>query len=212
MVLHNRIDSTDETAAAVPPRPGVHDPEGRRRAVLAAARRLFAARGYEQTSIRAIAAAARVNQGLIMSYFGSKEGLFMEVVGRVDISRSALEGDVDGMGARLAHLYVERWENMAADDPWAALVRSALSHRPSAELLRSALDEQYAPLRAALGESPESEVRITIVRCLLGGMIMERYLPAGAPSRAIPVAAFEAALAAALQHALTGPLPRAASA
>lgn len=175
--------------------------------MLAAARRLFAARGYAQTSIRAIAAEAGVNQGLIMTYFGSKEALFMEVVGRVDISESTLEGDLDGMGARLAHLYVDRWENMPADDPWPALVRSALSHRPSAELLRSALAEQHAPLREALGEGPESAVRMTMVRCLLGGMIMERYLYADEPSRAIPAAAFEAALAAALQHAITGPLP-----
>lgn len=144
-----------------------------------------------------------------MTYFGSKEALFMEVVGRVDISQSALEGDIEGMGARLAHLYVERWESMPADDPWPALVRSALSHRPSAELLRSALLEQHAPLREALGQGPESEVRITMVRCLLGGMIMERYLSADAPSRAIPAATFEAALAGALQHAITGPLPEA---
>lgn len=48
---------------------------------------------------------------------------------------------------------------------------------------------------------------MAMVRCLLGGMIMERYLYAEEPTRSIPAATFEVALASALQHAITGPLP-----
>lgn len=188
-------------------RSAAHDPEGRRRAVLTAARRLFAANGYEQTSIRAIAAEAEVNQALVVTYFGGKEALFMEAVGRFKIPQAAVVDGVDGMGARLARLYVDRWEHMAEDDPWPALARSALTHEASARLLRSALEEQYAPLRDVLGESDDGLVRIAMVRCLLGGMIMERYLYAEEPARSIPAAAFEAALATALQHAISGPLP-----
>ncbi|HSZ39043.1 MAG TPA: TetR family transcriptional regulator [Trebonia sp.] len=114
-----------------------HDPEGRRRDVLAAARRLFAANGYAQTSVRAIAAAADVNQALVVTYFGGKEALFMEV-GRFEVPR-ALVGGTEGLGARIARAYVERWENMADDDPWSALVRSALSHEGSAWLLQRAV-------------------------------------------------------------------------
>jgi AcrR family transcriptional regulator len=174
---------------------------------LAAARRLFAARGFELTSIRAIAAEAGVNQGLIMTYFGGKEALFMEAVGPFEIPRGTVVGGLEGIGGSLARLYVDRWENMAADDPWPALVRSALSHEPSAQLLRSALDEQHAPLREALGDRADTEVRMTMVRCLIGGMIMERYLYADTRSRSIPAAMFEAAFASALQNAITGPLP-----
>lgn len=204
---YDRVEtiSVDEPSAA--PRPRVHDPEGRRRAVRAAARRLFAASGYPQTSIRAIAAESGVNQGLIMTYFGSKEALFMEVVGRFQISEAAEAGGVEGLGARLARLYVDRWENMGEGDPWPALVRSALSHEASAELLRSALAEQYAPLHEVLGEDADGLVRIAMVRCLLAGMIMERYLYAEEPARSIPAPAFEAALAGALQYAISGPLP-----
>jgi AcrR family transcriptional regulator len=187
-------------------RAGAHDPEGRRRDVLAAARRLFAANGFAQTSVRAIAAAADVNQALVVTYFGGKEALFMEVVGRFRISWEALSGGIDGMGARLARMYVDRWENMAEDDPWPALVRSAVSHEASARLLRSALEEQYAPLRGVLGDSHEGRARMAMVRCLVGGMIMERYVYALEPARSIPAAAFEAALAVLLQHALSGPL------
>ena len=47
--------------------------------ILAAASRLFVERGYERTTIRAIAGAARVDGGLVMHYFGSKQGLFQRV-------------------------------------------------------------------------------------------------------------------------------------
>ena len=175
--------------------------------MLAAARRLFAAKGYAQTSIRAIAAEADVNPALVVTYFGGKEALFMDVVGRFTISQEALRGGLDGMGARLARMYVDRWENMAADDPWPALARSAVSHEPSARLLRSALEEQYAPLREVLGDGGEGRTRTAMVQCLIGGMIMDRYIYRLEPARSVPAAAFEAALAGVIQHALTGPLP-----
>jgi AcrR family transcriptional regulator len=184
-----------------------HDPEGRRADVLAAARRLFAAHGYAQTSIRAIAAEANVNQALVINYFGGKPALFAEVVGRFKIWQGALSGGIDGMGARLARLYVQRWETMADDDPWPALVRSALSHAASLQLLRSELEAQLtAPLRQVLGETDAGLVRNAMVQCLLAGMIMERYLFALEPARSIPAATFEAALAGALQHAISGTL------
>jgi AcrR family transcriptional regulator len=184
-----------------------HDPEGRRRDVLTAARRLFAARGYAQTSIRAIAAAADVNQALVITYFGGKEALFMEAVGRFEIPQDALGGGPGGLGARLARAYVGRWETMTDDDPWPALVRSAVSYAASRELLRRALEAQMTvPLSRVLGQGADSPVRNAMVQCLIGGMIMERYIYALEPARSLPAATFEAALASLLQHAISGPL------
>ena len=45
-----------------------------------AAERLFAERGYEGTSVRAIVAKARVNQAAINYHFAGKEGLYREVL------------------------------------------------------------------------------------------------------------------------------------
>ena len=188
-------------------RSGAHDPEGRRRDVLAAARRLFAARGYEQTSIRAIAAEADVNQALVITYFGSKQALFMEAVGRFEVPRAAIADGTNGLGARLARAYVDRWETMAEDDPWPALVRSAVTHEASRELLRSALEAQRTvPLGKVLGETGDGQVRTAMVQTLIAGMIMERYIYALEPTRSLPVPVFEAALADLLQHAISGPL------
>ena len=45
-----------------------------------AAERLFAERGYDGTSVRAIVAKARVNQAAINYHFDGKDGLYREVL------------------------------------------------------------------------------------------------------------------------------------
>jgi AcrR family transcriptional regulator len=51
-----------------------------RERTLHAAERLFAERGYDGTSIRAIVAKAHVNQAAINYHFGGKDGLYREVL------------------------------------------------------------------------------------------------------------------------------------
>jgi AcrR family transcriptional regulator len=51
-----------------------------RERILKAAERLFADRGYEETSIRAIVVKARVNQAAINYHFKGKDGLYREVL------------------------------------------------------------------------------------------------------------------------------------
>jgi TetR/AcrR family transcriptional regulator, regulator of cefoperazone and chloramphenicol sensitivity len=51
-----------------------------RERILKAARSLFADRGYQDTSIRAVVAKARVNQAAINYHFGGKNGLYREVL------------------------------------------------------------------------------------------------------------------------------------
>lgn len=51
-----------------------------RQAILASARRAFAEHGYDGVGLRAIAAGAGVTAMMVNRYYGSKEGLFGEVV------------------------------------------------------------------------------------------------------------------------------------
>jgi AcrR family transcriptional regulator len=53
--------------------------EATRRAVLTAARSLFGAKGYAQTSVDEIADAARVTKGAVYHHFAGKEALFRAV-------------------------------------------------------------------------------------------------------------------------------------
>ncbi|WP_405902191.1 TetR family transcriptional regulator [Streptomyces sp. NBC_00656] len=172
-------------------RPGSHDPEGNRQAVLEAARRLFGAHGYRGVGVRAIAAEAGVTPGLVMAYFGTKDGLFREAVaGGTGVTGDVLSAMSAGTGelpAALARAYLDRWDRLPADDPWPALIRSALSHPPSAELLRTILEKQVGePLARLLGDSAGADVRAAVVRSVLFGVIMERYLFAHEPAASVP--------------------------
>nr|WP_272922577.1 TetR family transcriptional regulator [Streptomyces sp. SID5785] len=161
-----------------------------------AARRLFAAHGYQSVGIRTIAAAAGVTPGLVMAYFGSKDGLFREVVGDgTGITTRVLDEAVDdpaGLPHALAHSYLDRWDRLSAQDPLAALIRSALDHPPSAAHLADLLERLVtAPLTAVLGTSDEAATRIGLIRSILFGVIMERYLFAHEPARSAPTAELE---------------------
>lgn len=52
----------------------------KRTSILNAAEKLFASQGYEGTSTRQIANEAGANMSMINYYFGSKEGVFMEIM------------------------------------------------------------------------------------------------------------------------------------
>ena len=68
--------STGATVSARGPgrRPGSPDP---RAAILAAARELFAHRGFSGTTVRAVAGQAGVDPALVHHYFGTKTDLFV---------------------------------------------------------------------------------------------------------------------------------------
>src|SRR5260370_11343639 len=57
--------------------------EDTRRRILDAALEVFAAEGYEGASTRRLAERAGVNLPAIPYYFGSKEGLYRAVIGRI---------------------------------------------------------------------------------------------------------------------------------
>ncbi len=63
--------------------------EATRRAVLAAARSLFGQKGYAQTSVDEIAAAARVTKGAVYHHFAGKEALFRAVYAEVEAEAQA---------------------------------------------------------------------------------------------------------------------------
>ena len=60
--------------------PGRPKDLGKRAAILASARQMFAAQGYEGTSMDQIAASAGVSKLTVYSHFGDKEALFAAVV------------------------------------------------------------------------------------------------------------------------------------
>src|SRR4051794_34642851 len=107
--------------------------EETRGAILAAARRRFAADGYERATIRAIAADAGIDPSMVMRYYGSKDGLFAAAVD-VDLRLPDLSGITpERLGETLVRHFLDRWDQ---DDVLVLLLRTAISSEAAAERLR----------------------------------------------------------------------------
>ena len=154
------------------PRPPVTgDRAATRAALLAEARRLFSRAGYGEVGVREIAGAAGVNAALINRYFGSKQGLFAEVVGDSFTIGDLLVGDRATLGDRLARYLVRPRRD--GFDPTLVLLRSA-GHPEAGGVLRAALAEQVtSPLAAWLGGDQARE-RAGLVAAVLFGVTLTR--------------------------------------
>ena len=101
-----------------------------RGAILDAARVRFASDGFDATTIRGVAAHARVDPALVMRFYGSKEGLFAAVLEQLaDLSETllaSLAGPRPGVGERLTRVYFELWEKPATGNTLRSLVRAAI--------------------------------------------------------------------------------------
>lgn len=87
--------------------------QDRRELILTAAMRIFGASGYVGTTTAAIARAAGVSQPYVVRMFGTKEKLFLEVIGRaLDLLMTTFRGAVEqaqeeDLHQRLGLAYVE---------------------------------------------------------------------------------------------------------
>ena len=80
------------------------DPEATKRKILAAGLHEFSAKGISGARVEAIAQRANVNKRMLYYYFGSKDGLFREILRRrVDESNAALQASDVASGDRLSN-------------------------------------------------------------------------------------------------------------
>jgi len=188
-----------------PPGPG-----NTREAVLDAARRTFAARGYEAASLRAIAAEAGVDPGMVRHFFGSKAGLFRAVTDLpVDPERmipTLLAGGLDGLGERVVRFLLTVFESTADRSPIISLLRSAVTHEESARMFREFITEQLLGRIAAAVDLPHPRLRAALVGSQLAGLILARYVIRVEPLASADPEALVAAVAPTVQRYLTGDL------
>ena len=93
--------------------------EATRRAVIAAARSSFGTKGYAQTSVDEIAAAARVTKGAVYHHFAGKEALFRAVHAEVEgeaQARAIAARDPDGAPVDQIVAMVEGYLDAALDE------------------------------------------------------------------------------------------------
>ncbi len=192
-------------------RPGKPDTQ---RAILDAARQTFAERGYDGASIRLIAATAGVDPGLVHHYFGSKQELFRATLqAPVDpgtVIADVFAGGVEGLGERLLDRFLAVWEDPVTGPNFAALMRTALSHEMSANLVREFFATQVVRrLLTTLGahvDPAEVPQRAALVASQLFGLAAIRHVLKVEPLASTPRAVVVAAAGPNLQRYLTGDL------
>ena len=147
-----------------------------RAAILGAAREQFAARGYDRTSVRSIAAQASIDPAMVIRYFSSKEALFAAAVD-VDLMLPDLASvPAEELGSRLTRHFLERWEGDLSDDVLLILLRSAVTSEQVAERLRAVFADQVVGALSALLPEAEAERRAALVASQLLGLALTRYL------------------------------------
>jgi AcrR family transcriptional regulator len=194
------------------PRTGRRPGGGSTRAeILRAARELFAERGYEGATMRAIAAEAGVDAALVVHFFGSKAGLLEAAVEwpfdpEVEMPKLLADGRRN-VGRRLADLFVTTWDEEGTRNPILTLIRAAATEPQAAALLSEFLSRRlYTPLMDRLAVD-RAELRAELAVSQLVGLGMARYVLRFEPLASAKREEIIDWIAPTLQRYLTGKLP-----
>jgi AcrR family transcriptional regulator len=139
--------------------------------ILAAATQLFVERGYERTTIRAIAEAAGVDGGLVMHYFESKDQLFQRV------THPPTTQDFSGTAEEVTEQILDRLAESLTSEPVQslALLRSMLTHPEAADVLREGAAEYQAQISRPI-QADDADLRAALVSSVWLGVVVSRHL------------------------------------
>lgn len=157
-----------------------------REAIETAARELFAANGFERTTVRDIGAKAGIDPSMIIRYFGSKDALFARVA-EPDLHLPDLAAaDPSTIGETLVRHFLNQWEGANAGQGLAVLLRSAASNEDAAERLRTIFQAQVFPAVMAAGPPETAAFRAGLISSQILGLALARYVLRFPPVVAMP--------------------------
>jgi AcrR family transcriptional regulator len=189
-------------------RPGATGSTGTRKAIIAEARRQFGEVGYGETSLRAIAAGAGVDPRLVLHYFGTKKGLFLEAL-ELPLDIDLILENVFSLGARdpgraAATFMVTVLEEERPRQIITGLLRAAVSEPEAAELVRELITGRLLlPVAERLGGAAPA-LRASLAGTQVIGLVLGRYVVRLPPLAAASREQLIEALAPVLAHYLGG--------
>lgn len=204
--------SAPENGKATARRPG--RPSGAsdtREKILDSARELFACNGFQNTSIRAVAAGAGVDAALVHHYYGTKQQLFAAAtklpVDPMVVLGPIRETPVEQLGRALPELLLPLWDSQAGTGLIAAM-RSMLTGT-EVPLARSFFrDIVVAELSQRVDEPAGTGVlRAEFAASQLMGLVVARYIIGLEPLASLPAEQIVTMIGPTLQRYLTGDLP-----
>jgi AcrR family transcriptional regulator len=176
---------------------------------LQVARELFMREGYNDVSLRTIAAQAGVDVALISYYFGSKRGLFgatLELIANpADIMRDLLKGDLETLAPRALRTLVTTWDHPVAGAPLRTMFRAVAADPALASVVRGALETELVDLVAARLGGATARTRAGLFASQMAGVIVSRYLLMLEPIASMSVDEIVRGLGPGLTLTLRGP-------
>jgi AcrR family transcriptional regulator len=155
------------------PRPGSRAQQRRRTEarILEAAAQAFLTAGYERTTIRGVAAAAGVDGGLVMHYFGSKQELYRRVIDAAPVP------EVSGTPAEATEQLLASLATRLVDEPVAslALLRSMLTNPEAASAASVGIARYQAQIAQAI-PAADAELRAALISAITLGITVCRHL------------------------------------
>jgi AcrR family transcriptional regulator len=156
-------------------RPG---PNETREAILTAARELFAEKGYDGASIRAIARRADVNPALVHHFFGTKESVFIEAMrlpfSPAELLPRLLEVPDERVGETLIRTFLGIWGAPERRAPIVALLRSAMTNEQAATMMREFVSATLIGRAADLRGIPLLRINAAVGQMI--GVMLLRYV------------------------------------
>jgi AcrR family transcriptional regulator len=169
--------------------------------------------GYGRASLRAIAAAAGVDQRLIAHYFGSKQQLFLAAIGLpinpAEVLQRVLEGDDRDEAVVTARLVDELTiilEHPELLQSIAALIRAGASEPEVGQLLRAFFPGALIDSVQGLLGPGDPAYRLNLVGSQVIGLVMARAVVGLEPMSSMPSRVVAESVAPNLARYLIGPL------
>jgi AcrR family transcriptional regulator len=149
-----------------------------RDAIISAARRLFAEKGYDGATIRGIAAEAGVNPALVYHFFGTKQQVFVAAldfpIEPAEMIRQIVTGPRREVGQRIIRTFLAVWNDPPARASLLALFRSVTTNEQTAAMFRQFIEAALlGRVTSALGVPKE---RMTAAMAQMVGLVLLRYV------------------------------------
>lgn len=178
--------------------------------ILTAARRSFATRGYDGTSLRSVAQAADVDPTLVNYYFSNKMGLLKAALEPPESFGEAIaaaaEVPLDRRGQAFVEAALRMWDDPATSEVLRSIILAA-SHEPFAmQRLRTVFSTLVSQVVSAGLPDDEAQLRADLVSTQIVGLAMARYVWAIGRIATVPSDQVARLVAPTVQHYLTGPL------
>lgn len=154
--------------------------------------------GYEQATVRGIAADAGVDVAMVYYFFG-KHPLHQLA--------TLLDGGREEIGSRLVRRFVERWDEGDTFEPLLTVWRSAADQPLAKKLLYDTLAGPVAERVAAEFGVDDAVLRVELVASHLMGLAFARYQLRIPPIASVSVDGLVAWIGPTVQRYLTGPTP-----